>query len=425
MVRYLIIGNSTAAVSAIEAIREVDKKGQITVVTEEIYPNYSRPLISYFLGGEINKNKMHFRGKEFYRTHKVNLILGKKAESLNTREKAVRVNGEIVHFDRLLIATGGVPIKPSIKGMECEGVFTFTRFSDAVSIKEYIKKNRVEKVAILGGGLIGLKACEAILLLKRKAVIVELADRILSTTFDRKASGIIEDALKRRGSEIITRNSIIEIVGEKGRVSRVILRDLRNMPVELLIIAVGVRPNIELAKGTEIATNKGIVVDEYMETSIPGIFAAGDVAEVRDFLRGVPRITAIWTEAFRQGHTAGYNMAGLKKEYKGSLPMNSVELCGIPTISVGETDPSDEDAEIMEKFDLKKLVYKKIVLRDNVISGFIFINEIERAGIYTGLIKDRINVEEFKGHLLKEDFGVISLPQEYRKHLVKGDGAVI
>jgi NAD(P)H-nitrite reductase large subunit len=133
-----------------------------------------------------------------------------------------------------------------------------------------------------------------------------------------------------------------------------------------------------------------------------------------------PRLIAIWTEAFRQGRLAGYNMAGVKKEYGGSLAMNSVEIGGVATISVGETDPQDEKAEILSKFEPEKKLYKKLVLRDNVLTGVILVNDIERAGIYTGLIRDKVNVSSFKSHLLREDFGVISLPKEYHKHLISG-----
>ena len=425
MINYFIIGNSAAGVSAIEAIREVDKEGQITVVSQEKYHNYSRPLISYFLGGEIDKSRIVFREKGFYKKNKVDLILGQKAANLDINAKTIRVAGKFIHFDRLLISTGGSPIQPSIKGADLDGIFTFTRYDDVLDIKQYINKNKVERVVILGGGLIGLKAAEAILLLKKKVVIVELADRILSTTFDKKASGIMENVLKKHGSEIITQNSIIEAIGEKGRISNVILKDLQKISTGLLIIAIGVRPNIELVKNTKIVINKGILVNQYMETNVPGIFAAGDVTEAKDFLKQSSRVIAIWTEAFRQGRIAGYNMAGSSKGYNGSLAMNSVELCGVPTVSVGETDPADDGAEIIEKFDTKKRIYKKVILRDDIINGFIFINDIDRAGIYTGLIRDRINVRDFKTHLLKEDFGVISLPQEYRKHLVKGEGVII
>lgn len=423
--RYVIIGNSTSAVSAIEAIREIDKKGQVTVISEEKYPNYSRPLISYFLGEKIDRTEMPFRSKEFYEKHRVNLLLNHKAEKLDVKAKTVRVKGKLIGFDCLLIATGGVPVKPAIDGAGLNGIFTFTCYDDAIAVKQYIKEKKIEKVVILGGGLIGLKACEAILLLKKKAVIIELADRLLSATFDKKASAIMENVLKKHGSEIITQQSIAKVTGRKGRLFEIILKDRRKIPARILIIAIGVRPNIELVKDTGIAVNKGILVNQYMQTSVPGIFAAGDVAEGKDFLFGSRQVTAIWTEAFRQGAIAGSNMAGLKKEYKGSLPMNSIELCGIPAISAGETNPLDEGAEILERGDAKNMIYKKIILRDNIITGFIFVNEIDRAGIYTGLIKERINVRDFKGRLLEEDFGVISLPREYRKHLVKGEEVLI
>ena len=236
MTKYLIIGNSAATVSSIEALREIDREGEVTVISEEKYTNYSRPLISYFLGGKIGKNKMSFREKEFYKKYRVNLTLGQKAKKLDIKARTVKVSGKSIHFDRLLLATGGLPIQPSINGADLDGIFTFTRYDDVLNIKQYINKNKVEKVVILGGGLIGLKACEAVLLLNKKVVIVELADRILSTTFDKKASSIMENVLKKHGSEIITQNSIIEAVGEKGRISKVILKNQQKISLSTSIL---------------------------------------------------------------------------------------------------------------------------------------------------------------------------------------------
>jgi len=423
---YVVIGNSAGGIAAIEAIRECDKKGKITIISQESHSNYSRPLISYLLGKKVDLKAMPYREKDFYKDNKIELILNKRAVKLDLKEKKVVLSTkQKIHFDKLLIATGGTPIIPEIKGCSLGGVFTFTKLADAEKIKEYVEANEVKDAVVIGGGLIGLKATEALIELEIKVTIVELADRILSATFDKKASSIIEDALEKINGKLIMNNTVVEIKDKNKKIKEVILKDKKEITTELVIVAIGVRPSIELTKSTPIKTNRGILVDEHMQTNINGVYAAGDCCEAKDSLLNINRPLAIWPVAVKQGKIAGYNMAGVKKEYLGSFAMNSVELCGIPTISVGETNPEGKDSQVLGHFDKENNTYKKIVLKDNKIVGVIFVGDIERTGIYTGLIKERVDITSFKENLLKEDFGLISLPKEYRKHLVAGEEAII
>jgi NAD(P)H-nitrite reductase large subunit len=252
-----------------------------------------------------------------------------------------------------------------------------------------------------------------------------LADRILSVSFDRTASELAEAILRREGAQIRTCTSADEIVGKDGRVDHAVLRDGERIQCDLVVFAIGVRPNVGMIpQDAGITINRGIVVDSHMRTSVPEVYAAGDCVEIHDLLLGVSRPIAIWPNAYRQGQVAGANMAGTEREYPGGFPMNSVEVCGVPTISVGLTDPQDDrdKYEIMEYCDRETPVYKKLVLRDNRLVGAICVGNINRAGIYTGLIRDRTDISPFKDHLLSGNFGLISLPQDLRKHLVVGEG---
>lgn len=416
--KYVIIGNSAAAVSAIEGIREHDKKGMISVISDEGYFNYSRPLISYFLAGKIGPERMSFRPKSFYDDNRVDLILGKKAERIDLKKKEVCLSGlRRLSFDKLLISTGGAPIIPEIKGMGSSGVFTFTKFEDALGIKKYAHSHRVNSAVILGGGLIGLKAAEALTALKIKVAIVELSDRLLPAAFDKKASCIIEDVLKKADCRVVVNATVEEVISKEKRVREVLLSNGERLAADLFIIGVGVRPNTELAEQAKIRINKGILVDRHMRTSAAGVYAAGDCVEAEDLLLGIKRPIAIWPSAVRTGRAAGFNMAGEPKIYQGSFAMNSVELCGIAVISAGESNAEPKEYEILEDFDQKNFTYKKLVLKGAVIKGFIFAGRIERAGIYTGLLREKVDIMPFKEHLLKDDFGLISLPKEYRKYL--------
>ncbi|MBU4346704.1 MAG: FAD-dependent oxidoreductase, partial [Candidatus Omnitrophica bacterium] len=307
----VIIGNSAGGIAAVEAIRERDKKVKITVISEESYSNYSRPLISYLLGKKVNLEAMPYREKDFYKDNKIELILNKRAAKLDLKQKKVVLSDKKkIHFDKLLIATGGTPVIPEIKGCNLGGVFTFTKLADAEKIKEYIEANEVKDAVVIGGGLIGLKATEALIELEIKVTIVELADRVLSATFDKKASTIIENALEKINCKLITSNTVIEIKGKNKEVKDVILKDKKKISTKLVIVAIGVRPNIELVKGTPIKTNRGILVDEHMQTNIKNIYAAGDCCEMKDLLLKINHSIAIWPVAIGQGKIAGFNMAG-------------------------------------------------------------------------------------------------------------------
>jgi NAD(P)H-nitrite reductase large subunit len=423
--RYLIIGNSAAAVGAVEAIRHYDRQSPITIVADEPHHVYSRPLISYLLGGTVDEARMHYRPEDFYERYGVETMLGVEVTRIDVRAKTVSlVGGGQVGYDRLLIATGGKPFVPPLPGANLLGVYTFTTWQDARRIDRYIEDNRVESALVVGGGLIGLKTTEALIERGIAVTVVELADRILSTTFDRTASKMAESILRQHKVDVRTGTTVEEITGRAGRVDHVVLRDGERSNCDLVIFAIGVRPNTGLVpEDSGIAIERGICVDRHMQTTIEGVYAAGDCVQAYDMLIDACRPIAIWPNAYRQGYVAGCNMAGVGRNYEGSFPMNSIEVCGVPTISVGLTDPPrDEDHEIIDKYDRDALVYKKLVLYHNQLVGAIFVGDIDRAGIYTGLIRDRVDVRPFKEHLLSGSFGLISLPRDYRKHLVVGEG---
>lgn len=426
MMRYVIVGNSAAAVGAIEGIREGDRNNPIIVVSDEPYHVYSRPLISYLLGKIVDEGHMYYRSPDFYERNGVEPKLGVKVMEIRPQEQVVVLEGgEKLTYDRLLLATGGKPFVPDVPGVGLEGIFTFTRWQDARRLEQYIEQHAVKSTVVVGAGLIGLKTTEALMALSINVTMVELADRILSVSFDQTASRLAEAILLKEGVNIKTNTSVKEIVGRDGRVAHAVLQNGETVSCDMLVFAIGVRPNTEMIpKEAGIEINRGIVVDRYMRTTAPYVFAAGDCVETQDLLLGAPRPIAIWPNAYQQGYVAGTNMAGGEKTYPGGFPMNSVEICGVPTISVGLTDPRDNPDlyETLDYIDRNALVYKKLVLRDNRLVGAIFVGNIERAGIYTGLIRDRLDVSAFKNHLLSGSFGLISLPRDHRKHLVEGEG---
>lgn len=410
---YVIIGNGVAAIGAVEGIRQTDLQNPITIIAAEPYATYSRPLIANLLRGKIHEADLAYRPEAFYRDNKVTLLLGRTATKIDTAaHRALLEDGDKVPYDKLLIATGGKPFIPPIQGKDGPDVYTFTTLDDAKKLDALVGK--IKQIVVIGGGLIGLKAAESLHDRGLKVTVVELADRILSTAFDQTAGNIIGNRLAEVGIEVITENSVKEIVRENGRVKGIILNDGQNRSCEAVVIAIGVIPDKDIVKGTGIETNRGIVVNDYLETSVSGIYAAGDVAEALDLLSGERRVVPIWPNAYTQGQYAGRNMAGARVTYKGGLPMNSIEFYGIPTMSMGMANPADAGYEVITKLIPEKNVYRKLVLKDGILVGAMLIGEVERAGILTGLIRNRVDVSGFKEELMKDTLSLSSLPREIR-----------
>lgn len=415
---YVIIGNSVAAIGAVRGIRKIDADGTITVLSRENHVAYGRPLISYLLGGTVTEKRMPYLPADFYEKNRVNLLLGAEVVALDCAKSRVCLSGgDSIPYDRLLIATGGDPFVPPIEGMAGkEKVFTFTTWDDAAKLKGLA--NDINRVVVIGGGLIGLKAAEGLSQLEKQVTIVELADRILSAAFDRTAGRIVAKKMKANGIEVMLEDTVVRIDGNGSEITGVTLKSGDFIPCDTVVVAIGVRPAAGFLKGSGVEVNRGVVVGDTMESSVPGIFSAGDVAEARDFFSGTKNPMPIWPDAYIQGDVAGISMAGGEKGYQGGLAMNSIELFKVPTISMGITNPEPGDRyEVHTYQDLESYQYRKIVLEDGVLVGVVMVSNVDRAGIFAGLIRDKVAVAPFKEHLLAPDFGFIHLTKEIRSSL--------
>jgi NAD(P)H-nitrite reductase large subunit len=422
---YVIIGNSVAAVGAIRGIRKIDQAGNITVISRERHIAYGRPLISYLLGGQVTEKRMAYLPEGFYEDNRINLLLNSEVVGVNTDKRQVKLaGGGSVAYDRLLIATGGDPFVPPIEGLAGkEKVFTFTTWDDAARMK--VIAHDIQRVVVIGGGLIGLKAAEGLHQLEKHITIVELADRVLSNAFDRPAGRIMAKKMKANGIDVITEETVVSVEGEGAEITGVTLKSGDFIPCDTVVVAIGVRPAAGFLKGSRITVNRGIVVDDRMETSVKDVFAAGDVVEAKDFFSCQKNPMPIWPDAYIQGDIAGTVMAGEDKEYQGGLSMNSIELFKVPTISMGITNPLEpKEYEVLTYQDMENYQYRKIVLRGKLLAGAVLVGNVERAGIFAGLIRERIDITPFKGSLLDPDFGIIHLPREVRDRLFAPYGKV-
>jgi NAD(P)H-nitrite reductase large subunit len=420
--KYVIVGACAAGIGAVEAIREVDATGEITVVSEEACSHYSRPMISDFVSGKADLARMKTRDDEFWQKNHVNQLSGKKAVSLDTAEKTVTLEGgEKVSYEKLLLATGGKPYVPKMEGQEKEGVYTFTNMADAERLAQKIDAGTVKSAVVIGAGLIGISITEALTKRGVKVTMVELQDKILSLLLDPKASTIVETSVRKAGVSIVTGQSVVKITskpGREGEVGGVVLAKGDQVACDVVVCAIGVLPRTELVAGTSVKVNRGIVVDSTMQTNVPDVYASGDVAETYDFVLNQNRTLPLWPLAVLEGKIAGYNMAGKKSDYTGGTNMSSLKYFGIPIVSIGLANPKpDPTLEILLKEDAARGFYKKLVLKEGVLVGMTFLGDIERAGILFYLMKNKVNVAAFKQALLADDFSLAALPVELRREM--------
>jgi len=420
MAKYVIIGGSAGGIGAVEAIREVDPMGELTVISEEPFPQYSRPMISEYVSREATLETMKYRGDQFWKKNNVQTLTGRTAVNIDFTKKQVELEGGTkVDFEKLLIATGGRPFVPRMEGGEKDGVFTFTELSSAKGLESKLEQSK--SAVVIGGGLIGVSAAEALVKRGINVTLVELEEHILNLILDDKASEIAEKVLSEAGVTVITGQTVQRILGRKdneGSVGGVVMTDGKEIPCDLVVVAIGVIPRTELIKETEVKLNRGIVVNRFMRTNIPDVYACGDVAEAHDFLINGNRVLPLWPLAHIGGRVAGYNMAGKKAEYAGGTVMSSLKYFDLPIIAVGNTNPEDiGNYDVLVEHQPEKIVYKKILVKDNVIVGFIFLGDIEKAGMLFHLLKNRVDVSEIKDKLLSEDFGIVTLPEQLRQKL--------
>jgi len=407
--QYLVIGNSAGGIGAVEAIREVDKRNSITIVSDEPYQAYSRPLISKYLAGERKVDEMLFRPADFYSRNGVDCLLDRKVEHLSLERRIAKLaSGEQIIWKKLLLATGGVPIVPKMKGGDKEGVFTFLTLKDAMAIDAFIEDGN--QAVVIGGGLIGISVTEALMKRKTGVTVVEMKDRVLNTILDETASSIVEEELGQAGVRVLTNQTVAEVTGG-DRVDGVVLDNGERILCDLVVIAIGVLPRTELVSGTDIKVNRGIVVDRYMSTSYTNVYACGDAAEAYDFIYGENRLTPIWPNAHIGGRVAGYNMAGVPTEYRGGTAMNSLNYFGLDIATAGIVVPPDDGHwEVVNQRN--NGAYQKIVLNDDLVKGMVFVKDIEKSGMIFSLMKDRVKVTNFRQVLLADDFGLAYLPRE-------------
>lgn len=414
---YLIIGNSAAGIAAAEAIREASPEGIITIVGDEPYPAYGRPLISYLIEGKTTQDDIWLRDADFYDSNGIDALLGPdfKVETLNPQaHEAVLANGDVVSYGKCLLATGSVPFVPPIEGLgEGSNVFSFMSLDDAKRLQNAVEKAAEDRqgadagsvrVVVVGAGLIGLKAAEAVSHYVDEVLVLELAPRILPAVLDEQGASVLQRRLEREGILCRPGVSASSFAIEDGRAVKANLTDGSSVDCDVVVAAVGVRPNSALAVDAGAQQGRGLVCDESLCTSLPDVYAAGDVVQVTDALDGSQHPLALWPNAVRQGRCAGLHMAGSAdaSPYKGDFAVNAVDFFDASLLTSGVINPPADSAEYQSTVFADDESYAKFVTRDGRLVGYILLNRPDNAGIYTSLIESGADVacldpEMFKG----------------------------
>lgn len=406
--RYVIIGNSTAAIGAVEGIRQIDLSGEITLISNEKHHTYSRPLISYLLLGKTDLERMRYRPADFYEKNGCKTIFGKKAVAIKKEDKTVLLDdGTSIPYDRLLVATGSSPFVPAFEGLDsvkCK--YGFMSLDDALSLKEVIGPDK--HVLIVGAGLIGLKCAEGIAHHVGKITCIDLSERILSSILDNESAAIVQKHMEKHNIEFILGQSISRFEGQTAYLS-----GGGKVDFDILVLAVGVRPNVSLISDIGGEVGRGIVTDEYMKTSIDDIYAAGDCTESYDVSCGQRRVLALLPNAYRQGECAGVNMAGGSMKFDRAIPMNAIGFFGLHMITAGTCT-----GEVYEKSSNDSI--KKLFYDDEKLKGYILVGEVEKAGIYTSLIQNKVPLDEIDFGLICEKPSLMAFSRKYRQEKLGG-----
>jgi len=398
---YVIIGNGGAGVSALQAIRNIDKKSNITIISREQYPAYSPCSLPNLLGGQVDKPTIFRFDKQFYNRLNVKFMKNTEILKILPENKEVKfTNGNSIKFDKLLIAAGAKPITPKeIKGLALEGVHVMGTLDSVLGILDHIKRG-VNQAVVIGGGFMGIETATMLKIRGIKVTIIEMLPHILSRMIDSDISEKVAEILKEHGIKLVL-NDTVKSVSGKSSVDGVNL-DKTKMSCDMVVLAIGVAPNIEIVKGSGIKSNKGIIVDSKMQTNKKDIFAAGDIAEVREQIEGKQGSFAIWPNAIEQGRIAGLNIAGKDIIYDGAEVVNVLDVFDTPLVAMGRTSNQIGKCKAISRFTPQ--TSKKILIKNNRIVGLQFIGTIRNAGIFYILMKKGSDVNEFSDRLLDDNF---------------------
>lgn len=382
-IKYVVVGGGVAGVTALKEIRKLDMDSRVALIGDEGFYPYNRIRLSKSLIGSIDESKILLQKKDWYKENNIELFLSEGVSGIDVDNKQISLSdGKNINYDKLLIATGAYNFIPNFKGVDKEGVCSLRTLEDAEKINQYLEHYR--EIISIGGGIQGLEMAWIFRQMGKHVTLIERMDRIMPRQLDSKASEILKKAVEDKGISVKLNTEVVEFFGEE-RVEGVILGDDNEIKCDMVNIAIGIRPNTDFLKGSKVDTSKGVLIDEYMTTSIKDVYAAGDVVEVDNAILG------LWNIAIEQGKVAGKNMAGEQVEYKKLIPVTTLNAFDISLFSMGNVQ--DEDAsEVIVEIGYQDSTYNKLFFRDNKIIGAIVIGNIRTSPVLKKAIEKEIDL---------------------------------
>jgi nitrite reductase (NADH) large subunit len=394
--RVIIVGNGLAGTIAAKILRELDKNVEVDIFTEEKYHYYPRPNLIEFLAGTLSYEKIFAFPDKWYTEQNINVQLEKSVTRISPDSKEVEIfGGEREKYEFLILASGSLAFVPPIKGAEKEGVFTLRTLDDAFELIDYIKSQR--RVTVIGGGLLGLETARALKSRGAEVEVVEFFDHLLPRQLDEQGASLLKSQIEKMGIGIHLGLASEEVLGQE-RVAGLRFKGGQEIETDVALVAAGVRPNIRIAQDAGLETDRGLIVNDYLQSSRPEILAAGDVTQ------HAGRIHGTIPASFNQARIAAQNVMSQKQKYEGTIPSNTLKVVGLDLTSVGTVNPEDESYEEFRKKNLDQGVYKKIVVRNGEVCGLVCIGTKKGVSEISRLISQKANVEKWKESLLDDDF---------------------
>lgn len=405
---HVILGTGVAGTLAAETIRRLAPSHRITMIGDEPSPLYCRPMISLLLEGAARPSDLPLRPPDGFTRLGARALLGQRATAIDAHRRQVHLaDGQTVAFDRLLIATGADPRSINAEGLDLEQISAMRTVGQVEAMLAALP--RVRRALVLGGGLVGFKAAYSLLRRGLPVTMLIASDYPLALQVDATAGAMILEELRRHGLEVRVGVEARAFEGRKA-VERARISDGSTLACDLVVVGKGVRPARAPVPREAVAVDLGILVDEHLETTCPGIYAAGDVAESVDLARDTRWVNALWPEAVEQGRVAGANMAGRRVTYPGSLSRNVIRIFGLDLMTAGlVTPPAAPEFDILSSVDRRLGTYRKLVFRGERLVGFTLVNAVEQGGVLTALIRSRTPVEGPRARLLAPGFNFAAL----------------
>ena len=398
--KVAIIGNNVAGTFTAQNIRSLNDDVEIEIFTQEKYPYYTRVNLPELISNKVTIDDLIVFKEDWYKSKRLNLHLNKKVSKIEPTSKKIQVEGEDhpFAFDKLVLALGSTPNIPTIKNAvemknKKQGVFTLRSIEDSLEIKEYIKSKDGKKAIIIGGGLLGLELANQIKDCNLDTTVVEFFPRLLPRQLDEECGAMLKEEIENRGIKVVLDAVTEEILGN-GRIKGIKLKGGQKFDADIVLIQAGIKPTIDLAKEAKIQTNRGIIINEFLETSEKDIYAVGDCIEYKN------QIWGIIPACMEQSKIVAASVLGLKKvDYTGTTPKNTLKIIGLELTSIGIIDPTKEEGggwEILRKADKKDCCYQKIVLKENKLKGAILFGENKAISFVYNRMEQDVDKDELR-----------------------------